>query len=175
MNGLKLLQMLSVLFAIIQFSAVALGETNQAIPRFENFKVPTPLPPREEIAVVARPDREPSAAFDRSLRNAAKQGPDFAGQNAIVRWGCGSNCVVMAIVNVRTEKIYRVPFITVGGVYIPSNHVLSYRLGSRLLLVTGSIDDGDENGRCGQYYDIWNKKRLSLIKTVPFPCIVDKQ
>jgi len=169
----RLLTALILLSAVVHAQTTQPNEKKSAVPRFEDFKVSTPLPQRERTAFVARPELEPDAEFNRSLRVAAKEGPDFAGQYAVVRWGCGSNCAVLAIVNARTGKIYRVPGFVAGGAYIPPDHVLSYRLDSSLLLVTGSIDGGDEHGRCGKYYYNWNGTRLSLLKTVPFPCNAD--
>ncbi|HEV1284808.1 MAG TPA: hypothetical protein VNU44_05835 [Bryobacteraceae bacterium] len=165
----RLLTALILLSAVVHAQTTQPNEKKSAVPRFEDFKVSTPLPQRERAAFVARPELEPDAEFNRSLQDAAKEGPDFAGQYTVVRWGCGSNCAVLAVVNARTGKIYRFPFIAAGGVYIPPDHVISYRLNSSLLIITGTIDDE----HCGKYYYNWNGARLSLLKTLPFPCNID--
>jgi hypothetical protein len=44
--------------------------------------------------------------FRTVLRNGARKGPDFAGHYTVVEWGCGSNCVVFAVVDALSGKVY---------------------------------------------------------------------
>ena len=37
--------------------------------------------------------------FRTVLRKGAQKGPNFAGHYTVVEWGCGSNCVVFAVVD----------------------------------------------------------------------------
>ena len=156
------------------------GNRSRAIPRFEDFKVPTPLRPRKGIASVARPGPrgpglpdETDSHFDSRLREVAKEGPDFAGHYVVVRWGCGSWCDNMAIVDVQTGRIYDTPFLGAAGGF---NDPLSYRLDSRLFVVRGRLEIEDvrdhsfHDGPYGRFYYYWTGSELKLIKSVYLPC-----
>ena len=55
--------------------AISTGPVRRAAPRFEDLRVPTPIPARKKRAEIA--DRAPDV--DKQLSDAAKEGPDFAG------------------------------------------------------------------------------------------------
>ena len=40
------------------------------------------------------------------LRQAAEEGPDFNGHYKIARWGCGTNCVLWAVINLQTGEVW---------------------------------------------------------------------
>jgi hypothetical protein len=44
--------------------------------------------------------------FRNVLRDGARKGPNFAGHYTVVEWGCGSNCVVFALVDELNGTIY---------------------------------------------------------------------
>ena len=44
--------------------------------------------------------------FQTVLRNGAKKGPNFAGHYTVVEWGCGSNCVVFAVVDAVSGEVH---------------------------------------------------------------------
>jgi hypothetical protein len=43
------------------------------------------------------------------LRDAAKKGPNFNGHYRIVDWGCGTNCIEWAVINLETGEIRFAP------------------------------------------------------------------
>lgn len=161
--------------AIALALGLAPGGRSAAIPRFEDHRVPTPLPARKGSAFIGRAgqyDRDETAAhFHSRIWKAAKHGPDFAGHYAIVGISCGSGCQNSWIVDVQTGKIYNTPFVGASlclyGFDVP---LLSYSLDSSLLLVTGSLEipDGKSftDGPCGKYYYHWDQNRLKLIHSI---------
>lgn len=91
-------------------------------PRFEDFRVPTPVPARKDSAVIARSDptlppgrEETTANFQKRIRGEAKKGPNFAGHFTIVMWSCGSDCSNLAVVDLQNGKIYDTPFLAARG------------------------------------------------------------
>jgi hypothetical protein len=78
--------------------------------------------------------------FRTVLRNGAKKGPNFAGQFTVVEWGCGSNCVVFAVIDARTGKVFDNDMPLINDEY-PCG--LSYRVESTLFVVEkSSTPDG---------------------------------
>jgi hypothetical protein len=94
-------------------------------PRFEDFPVAgrsSGKPSRLNLSSHAQ-----ARMFRTMLRDVAKKGANFAGHYAIGYWGCGTECVRIGIVNLRTGQAYVSPFYASVG--------LAYRANSRLLIV----------------------------------------
>jgi len=112
---------------------------------------------------------ETDRLFRTTIRRAAQKGPNFAGQYAIVHWGCGSSCFSFVIVDVATGRVYdRAPF---GLFFVPFRGTstgrdyegLAYKLSSRLLVLDGCA----EKTQCGTYYYEWRKNRFALLRFEP--------
>jgi hypothetical protein len=100
-----------------------------------------------------------------AITEGAKEGPNFAGHFTIVQWGCGTGCLGFAIVDANTGNVFTPPFYVGFGYDLDTTlrdrELLEYRLGSRLLIVTGMTNEKDQ----GQYFYEWDGKRLKLVRT----------
>jgi len=105
-----------------------------------------PAPPK----LTTRSQRE----FRTLLRQGAQKGPNFAGHYTVVEWGCGSNCVVFAIVDAANGKVYDRDMPPINDQY-PCG--LLYRLESRLFVVEKS---SAPNGNCEARLYTWNGIRF---------------
>ena len=149
-------------------------KTATSFPRFESFRVPTPFPKRTTDAFLHWPDEpdETTAHFQSRIQKAAEEGPDFAGIYAVVRTGCGSDCNNVSIVDAKTGETLDLPFIgATRCVPFSDGPLLSYRLDSRLLIVTGSLEIPDNKGSwtdgpCGRFYYVVERPHLRLIRSV---------
>src|SRR5262245_4367548 len=89
------------------------------------------------------------------ISEAARKGPNFAGQYPVAEWGCGSGCVSMAIVDAASGRVWGGPVKTLS-LPLPADvngrnyQGLVYQKRSRLLIVDGCPNE--ENRRCGTYY-----------------------
>jgi len=92
------------------------------------------------------------------LRQGAQKGPNFAGRYTIVEWGCGSNCVVFAVVDAANGNVYDRDMPPTNGQYLCG---LSYKLESKLFVVEKS---STPNGNCEAQHYTWNGSRF-----VPVP------
>jgi hypothetical protein len=128
-----------------------------AEPRFEDFPVEAHERVRGEPAAVDFSANPASYRFRTRLRNGAAAGPNFAGSIAAVQWGCGTNCRVIAFVEVSTGRVLRQTMLTSAGV--------DFRRDSRLLIA--DPPHGEHGGgrcdhpTCGftRYYE-WRGDRL---------------
>jgi len=110
---------------------------SRPIPRFEDFPVQdifTGTPAPLEFA----PD-SCAWTFRTRLRAGMEAGPNFAGQFAAVNWGCGTNCQVTVVVDLRTGKATPGPFVASSGT--------AFRLDSRLIILNPIVTGGDEPSR----------------------------
>ena len=112
----------------------------------------------------------------------AVQGPNFAGRYVIVRWGCGSPCLMMAIVDSKTGRVFPPPFHHgPGHSYFqlpwafPMEPPLAFRVDSRLLIAKiceshKAIQVGGrmvyEAQMCEAHYFVMGDNGLTLIHRV---------
>ena len=96
--------------------------------------------------------------FRTRLREAAKRKPNYAGIHALALWGCGSQCLYGAAVNLVTGKV----------VFIPRAPTLCFdaRLNSRLLMLADGGDAGFPQTYA--FYD-FNGRAFRLVKEIEFP------
>ncbi len=116
--------------------------------------------------------------FGAAIREGAERGPNFAGRFAIVRWGRGSECVQMAVVDENNGAVYRGPFATLAfsssliwhgnGPEADRFEPVSFRLDSRLLVVRGCPEEDQRNWAL--FYSEWDGKKFRLLhKFTPRP------
>ena len=136
---------------LILLTAAPASATDRSGPSFNDFKV-TMVYQGAPAQVILKSEDE--MAFRTRLREAAKQPVNFAGQYVLTTWGCGTGCLYGAAVN---KKIGSVTFLpgTVSGWQGKGERVMFHR-NSRLLILAGVIDEGEENGL--HYYEFVNDK-----------------
>lgn len=149
--------MMRILFTIIFFGFLPGGIFAQTkTPRFEDFAVSTRF--NGKAARVNLRSHPQAGMFRTMLRDAVKKGAAFAGHYAVNRWGCGTNCIRIGIVDLKTGRAYVAPFYASYGV--------SYRVDSKLL-ITEQPDTtdyfGDDPDRPKPRYYVWRENRLILI------------
>lgn len=75
--------------------------------------------------------------FRTNLRNAAKEGVNFAGHYVLTGWGCGTNCSEWAIIDARNGKVFfprELEGVGGGLCDLPDGKTKYAAIGSRLLL-----------------------------------------
>lgn len=107
-----------------------------------------------------------------------RPGPNFAGRYIIVRWGCGSPCIQMAVVDAGTGIVYSPPITANGsGFVLPlltlGNRVsrpaeVDFRLSSRLMMV-GATPVQSERHPSYEYYFLFEENRWKLLRRIRLP------
>ena len=106
-----------------------------------------------------------------SWKNAKeKAGPNFAGQYIVVRWGCGSNCLMMAIADAQTGKVLGSPIPGVGTeLYVSMDMMgegeIDFRLDSSLMIFRNACREA--RSKCGIYYFNLKDDHFNLIRWMP--------
>ena len=110
--------------------------------------------------------------FRTNLRNAAKEGVNFAGHYILTTWGCGTNCSQTAIIDARSGRVFfprELEGAGFGFCELPDDtEPIAYQADSRLLVLSG-FKGGDlsvENAPCGIYYYEWTGTKLKQVRFV---------
>lgn len=132
---------------------------DSASPQFKDYPVSQIYKGPNAPAHLSSPE---AREFRTRLKEAARQKPNFAGHYIVAKWGCGSGCIMPAILDAKTGKVFMVPF-TISTVGEEVVDPLQFRLDSRLLIANGSRNDAEENGT---FYYRWDENRLTLLQAV---------
>ncbi|HEV7701410.1 MAG TPA: hypothetical protein VGO43_14360 [Pyrinomonadaceae bacterium] len=124
--------------------------------------------------------------FRTNLRNAAKDGVNFAGHYILTGWGCGTNCTEWAIIDGRNGRVFfprEFEGAGQGFCELPDNGMpkdspadddshpygpLYFKPDSRLVVLAGLLggDLNDSRSKCGDYYFGWTGSNLRRVKFI---------
>ncbi len=105
-------------------------------PRFEDYPVTEMFTGRPAAPILVSPELRHyrtrirngvstgSDVWIGSYKNPIEaRGPNFAGHYFVIRWGCGSQCVTMAIVDAKTGIVYRPPLTDQVFLHVPLDNL----------------------------------------------------
>jgi hypothetical protein len=118
--------------------------------------------------------------FRTVLREGVREGANFAGHYALVSFGCGTACMISAIVDVRNGRVFFPRALDgwntrTGEDWGVSSHedIFQVRANSRLLCAAGYPDATGQRenrpGTGGIYYYAWTNDRLRLVRFIRKP------
>lgn len=90
----------------------------------------------ENVAPINFSSHPKAPMYRTRLINAAKEKPNFAGHYILTKWGCGSSCLMFAILDVKTGRVH-IPDFAIFN--MASKEALSYRSNSTLLIIQGAV------------------------------------
>jgi hypothetical protein len=116
-------------------------------PQFEDFPVSAAYEgPHAPVDLSSNPEAQ---TYRTRLREGAKKPPNFAGHYVMVEWGCGTECTVYMMVDVKNGRVFDAPQALMGGVL---------RLNSSLFMASA-----DTNDSYASRFFHWNNGRFNLI------------
>jgi hypothetical protein len=140
---------------------------DKPLPKFEDFKVTEVFKGVPAVPILRTAHQR---SYRTVIRLAAKKGPNFAGHYTIAQAGCGSDCRVNALIDLKSGDVFDEPFKV--GVPLPVRHVdlpseeiiegMSFRLASRFLIVRGC----PEEKNCASYYLEWTGTKFRLLRKI---------
>lgn len=151
----------AVIFIMVCSGLIAQPST---LPKFEDYHTSETIKSKPAPAKPKSPDAK---QFRTAIKKGAKEGPNFAGRYTIVTWGCGTACVMFAIVDARSGAVFMAPFTVSMGAHLNQEEdLIDYRPDSKLLVITGDLNEEEY----GKYYYVWDKGQLTLLqRTEPNP------
>lgn len=150
---------------VLTFAVALLTAQEKPLPKFEDFPIAEVFKGTPALPLFRTPHQR---TFRTRIREAASNGPNFAGHYTIVEWMCGSNCAGTAMVDEKTGEAFDQPFEVVEFPpmfdYVDEFHdAMSYKVDSRLLVLHGCPN---QEG-CGSYYLEWTGVKFKLLRKLP--------
>jgi len=154
---------MNIVATVVIAAVSSVGTVAADVPTFKAFPAKRAAIAKPAAVRLTTPETK---RFQAVLRQGAREGPNFAGHYTIVRWGCGTTCNYVAIVDAKNGRVVFPPqlqplsFVMVTDESPP----LQYRIDSNLLIATGASMDRDQ---AGTFYYRWNGRSLKQLKYVP--------
>jgi hypothetical protein len=142
------------------------------VPKFEDFPVKEIFKGTPAKPTLSTPGQR---LFRTRIRAGAAAGPNFAGHYAIARWGCGSMCESIAIIDSKTGTVHDGPFQILGFMPVfeyqdvnvddltPDRLGVEFKINSRLLVARGCEEDED----CASFFYEWTGMQFKLLQKLP--------
>jgi ankyrin repeat protein len=117
-------------------------------PRFDDFSVSAVYKgPHAPVDLSSNPEAQ---TYRTRLREGVKKPPNFAGHYVLVEWGCGTECTVYMMVDVKNGRVFDAPQALMGG---------TFRLNSSLFIATADTN----NASYGSSFFHWSNGRFNII------------
>lgn len=156
---MKLLR--SFLFLIFVLQTAAFAQQKQT-PRFADYPVKEVYKGANAKLRLTKADR----SYRTRLGYAAKEKPNFAGHYVLTAWGCGTECLMGAVIDVKTGKVYWWDFTICCWEHYNDEKFepIEFRKNSSLIVFSG-LRGEKEGDRGAHFYKFANGKFVHL-KTV---------
>jgi hypothetical protein len=167
------------LMGAILLATAACAQLSPPILRFEDFAVHEIFSgPVAALSLTTPEERRYRTVIERGVmrgwgvpdgitgKERGTPGPNFAVHYAIVTWGCGSPCLMMAVADLKTGHVFPPPFHHGPGhsyfqfPWLPTDVPMSFRLDSRLLIANICEAEG---WRCGTHYFVMSDNGLQVV------------
>jgi hypothetical protein len=130
-------------------------------PNFDDYPVATVYQGKIAAPILSTSELKQYAT---RIKNAAKGKVNFAGQFILTAWGCGSECLMGAVLDAKSGKVALIPFtICCWGAVDEKFNPIEYRLKSRLIVFSGLRN---EEGKDGAHLYLFDSGRFVFLRTI---------
>lgn len=169
----------TLIFSAVALLAAATFAFGQQVPTFARYN--SKVEKRSNVTVNLKSHKD-ARMFRTNLRNAAKEGVNFAGHFILTGWGCGTNCSQWAIIDARNGRVFfpkEFAGVAWGFCDLPEGKLpadapglddeasgpLYFKADSRLVALTGYTGGDLDNAKakCGNYFFEWTGTALKRV------------
>jgi hypothetical protein len=151
----------SAAFVLALMARIAVAQSR--VPQFRDYPVSEAYIGKTAPLILTRDDK----TFRTRLRWAAKNlKPNFAGRYILTTWGCGTSCLMGAVIDAKTGKVHWWDFsLCCWGYDIDENfQPIEIRLNSKLIVFSGARNEKD--GDIGAHFYKFENGRFVHIRSV---------
>ncbi len=155
-------------FILLTITCCAFISSYAEVPTFQMHTAEIYSGPNAKLVL---PDNSEAKRFQTKLEQANQGQVNFAGHYIVTSWGCGAMCKTMAIIDVKTGKVFFPASPTEGCGYKAGwwNFVNNgYQANSKLLILTAGpapsgTSDALKTAQNAQLYYRWHDDKLKLL------------
>lgn len=143
------------------------AQNRGAAPEFTDYPVTSVFSGRNApVKLVSANDK----TYRTRLREAAREEADFAGQYKVALIGCGTNCMLAAVINLRTGRVYWFPDTINQALSDEVDEIIGeepvmYGIDSKLL-VFPTLKDHDSDRFVHLQYYVFEGTRFRLVRSI---------
>ena len=144
---------------ILCVCAVNIALAQNKIPRFKDYAVTEAYIGKTAPLILSKTDK----TFRTRLQEAARNKPNFAGHYILTAFGCGAECLMGAVIDAKTGKVFGFPHpICCWGASVDNNFKpIEFRVESKLIIFSG-LRNEKENDTGAHFYKFENGKFIHL-------------
>ena len=151
-------RLLSVIFLPV-FASVVFSQDR--LPHFKDYPVSAVYTGINAPVVLGLDDR----MYRTRLREASKEKPNFAGHYIVTFWGCGTECVMGAVVDAKSGRVYWWNFTVCCWPNVDLKfQPIEYRLNSKLIVFSGARNE--KEGDVGAHFYKFERGRFVHVRSV---------
>lgn len=126
---------------LLSLAGSTLAQTR--VPHFKDYPVSHVYTGRNaQVVLKHRDDR----MFRTMLREASKEKPNFAGHYILTAWGCGTSCLMGAVIDAQTGHVYWWNFTVCCWRSIDDNfEPIEFKRNSRLIVFSGARNEKEDD------------------------------
>jgi hypothetical protein len=132
-----------------------------AVPQYRDYPVArTHFGPNAAVVLTKQ-----TIMYRTRLREAAREEPNFAGNYVLTYWGCGTSCVMGAVIDASTGDVAWLPFSVCCAMSVdPGFQPINFKPNSRLVVFAGLRNEQQPMGAHFYWFD---GREFRFITTVP--------
>jgi hypothetical protein len=152
----------SLLAASLSIAIASISYAQKRVPRFKDYSVSEAYIGQNAPIVLKRDDM----MYRTRLREAAKEEPNFAGHYILATWGCGAQCLMGAVIDAKTGKVFWLPHTTCcWGTEVDERfEPIEFRLNSSLVVFSGLRNE--KEGDDGAHFYKFESGRFVHVRSV---------
>jgi len=152
----------SILVAGLSIAIPSISYAQSRVPRFRDYPVSEAYVGQNAPIVLKRDDM----MFRTRLREAAKEKPNFAGHYILAAWGCGAQCLMGAVIDAKTGKVFWLPHTTCcwGSDVDERFEPMEFRMNSSLVVFSGLRNEKERDD--GAHFYKFEHGRFVHLKSV---------
>jgi hypothetical protein len=132
----------------------------KGVPQFKDYPATEKFSGKNAPVIIGKNEK----AFRTRLREASKEKPNFAGRYILTSWGCGAECLMGAVIDAKTGRVYWWNFTVCCWENTDDGfNPIEFRLNSRLIIFSGLRN---EKGAKGAHFYKFQNGRFVFIKTI---------
>lgn len=154
----------TVFLLFLSLVSLAVAQDGRRIPQFRDYAAESPLVWLPGPVDFSDPEVR---KYRTRLTDASKQWANFAGHHVLTTWGCGTQCLTGAILDLPNGKVTFLPTVCCWGDVDEKFKPFEFRKESRLVVMSGQLNEQGENA--AHFFEFKGRQLIPLLSLAKGP------